>query len=208
MSLKNSSLLAMIAVIFTMIRNAYFTFNHTYVASVGMIDMVFSLTAGIFMIIFYLSLLKNVIDSDQNQLMNSCIGVITISTGLLIINFINDLGIYINSFWINDATFKYLKILVNWLHAIILTYFFVYFYIDNKKSSAYFTKSGVIGFIGSTAFLLIESVKLLNYFYYIDNKTEFFGKSSPLALPVGIFLIMTGFIFWFMFIYRFYRKKH
>ncbi|MCF7920754.1 MAG: hypothetical protein K9N06_12650 [Candidatus Cloacimonetes bacterium] len=208
MLLKKVTLLMLLGIFYNFAKLLYFTFNPAYSPVISLSNFLLSLFAHIFIISFFITFSREFVDPQQDSLMNATIGAVVSSVALLVLDFVNNLGSVMSTYWTQDQVLEYVTILVYWLNSLILVYFFyILFIAPGATRSIKMHKATLFAFYGAIAATIMHSLNLVNYFYLMRLHVSFWSNDMPGAQITGGILILFYFSAISVFLITLYKEK-
>ena len=200
--MKKITTLMLIGIIYIFAKNLFFTFNPEMPSyfGIGISNLLLTFISEVFIILFFIYF-SNIFSKDNSQLMNASMVMVVASLGILVVDFVNNLGVSLAAYWMQDSVLEYISILVVWLFSIFLVYFFIILHsTDEVKDNKGFGNIIVWAFSGATASLIMQSIKLLNYFYLLKLDQTFYNTDNSIAISLGLLLVLFSFVTMIMFL--------
>ncbi|MBL7129053.1 MAG: hypothetical protein ISS16_08725 [Ignavibacteria bacterium] len=176
-----------------------------YVKSTETLSLIASFALVYFYVIFY----KDYLQKDQAKL--------RIATSLAVIIIVLSMSIeVIRLMQVFDVTFipaaskiRHTEAIVPLAGAIIMLFFFVSFYNENLfENQVNLKKATSLAIVGASAFVLLNIIVVVNYFYYVETRQPFgvIGKSEVLYI-IGSVIIIFYFAVSLYFLISFYKVQ-
>jgi hypothetical protein len=211
MSLRKATLLAMISICYVFVLRAVGTFfpDLFRILMVAQIAQITSLFAGLAMMLFFVSFLRNYVEKDQVELRRASVLALVGSAAMLLIQVKGSLLLVFNRFISPDLLWSlqrshYVGAIVPWASSILTLVFFVVFYKEMLRSEQpRLREASFIAIIGSSLGTLLLTFVLLNYLYF--REVMFFvdlpRKLAIMLSPLFAFTLITA-LYFFSCFYR------
>ena len=168
-----------------------------------------SLIASFALVYFYVIFYKDYVQKEQTKL--------RIATSLAVIIIVLSMSIeVIRLMQVFDVTFipaaskiRHTEAIVPLAGAIIMLFFFVSFYNENLfENQVNLKKATSLAIVGASAFVLLNIIVVVNYFYYVETRQPFgvIGKSEVLYI-IGSVIIIFYFAVSLYFLISFYKVQ-
>ncbi|NQS89018.1 hypothetical protein HQ584_04430 [Patescibacteria group bacterium] len=210
MKLRKATLLAIIGMsyIFTIATtNTLFPdiFTNLFLARVnGMAFLLARLTIVLFFIAFY----KQYVHKDQIKLRMATLLVIIGSFAGLVTQIQTSLRVFNMNVLPYPVMIHYINIIRPWFSAIFILFFFVILYKEILHGELMkLKKVTFLAIIGSSILTLVQTLALLNYFYFLKFGHALVNEELVLLVIIGISISSFGFLAHLLFFISFYRKQ-
>jgi len=210
MKLRKATLLAIIGMsyIFTIATtNTLFSdiFTNLFLARVnGMAFLLARLTIVLFFIAFY----KQYVHKDQIKLRMATLLVIIGSFAGLVIQIQTLLPVFNMNILSYPVMVHYINTIRPWFSTIFILFFFVALYkkILHKKLMR-LKKVTFLAIVGSSVLTLVQTLALLNYFYFLKFGHALVNKELVLFIIIATSISSFGFLAHLLFFISFYREQ-
>ena len=210
MKLRKATLLAIIGMsyIFAMTTtNTFFPriFTNLFLARVnGIMFLLARLTIAFFFIAFY----KEYIHKDQIKLRIATLLVIIGSFAGLVTQVETLLRLFNMNILPYPVLIHYINAIRPWFSAIFILFFFAALHKEIlHKELMRLKKATFLAIIGSSVLTLVQTLALLNYFYFLKFGRALVNKELLLLVIIGILMSSFGFLAHLLFFISFYYRE-
>lgn len=210
MKLRKATLLAIIGMsyIFAMTTtNTFFPriFTNLFLARVnGIMFLLARLTIAFFFIAFY----KEYVHKDQIKLRIATLLVIIGSFAGLVTQIETLLRLFNMNILPYPVLIHYINAIRPWFSAVFILFFFAALYKGIlHRELMRLKKATFLAIIGSSVLTLVQTLALLNYFYFLKFGRALVNKELLLFVIIGILMSSFGFLAHLLFFISFYYRE-
>jgi len=210
MKLRKATLLAVVGMsyIFTIATaNTLFPdiFTNLFLARVnGMAFLLARLTIAFFFIAFY----KEYVHKDQIRLRMATLLVIIGSFAGLVLQIQTLLRVFNMNILPYPVLIHHIKAITPWSSAIFMLFFFVTLHKEIlHREIIRLRRATFLAIMGSSVLTLVQTLALLNYFYFLKFGRALVNKEFLLLVTIGILMSSFGFLAHLLFFISFYYRE-
>lgn len=210
MKLKSLTYAAILSIIYLFIVRMVGTVSISYNQGTVLllVKLLLNFASYFIIILFLLQVIKQFIPEEEIGLLNATMMLILGILAVLIINVVNGISEFLPASMNQSTIGRYYTNMLFWVYGFIMNLFFLYMYKYSLKlkDNSFRLRSG-LGFAGAVAGFFINSVNLLNYFFYFQNLKKFLDLQRGAMVVLGSLLILFSFLTKIVFLVGFSRMQ-
>jgi len=211
MKLKSATLLLIAAIIYIFILRTIGTiFPFIFLnEEIVKVTEIIALIAGLISIYFFVCFKSEYVLDDQAKLKIATTLIILIFSLSLFTKLISLLHIFNIDVFYNYSSIRHTEAIIPWAGALAMLFFFVSFYNEDfREEQQKLKKVTSLAIIGSSALVVLYTITLINYFYFLETHqpVRFIGEYKYLHI-IGIIIIIFYFITSLIFFMSFYKVQ-